>query len=60
MHIHGLAMGGNEGEWAANLAEKLESMGSFSCTVEHIERVKWYAPHKRHIVVDIRASPVSC
>ena len=60
MHNHGLAMNGNEEEWAANLTEKLESMGPFSCSVEHIERVKWYAPHQRHIVVDIRASPESC
>ena len=60
LHIHGLASGGNEDEWAEELAQKLEKMVSFSCSVEHIERVKWYAPHQRHIVVDIRASPVSC
>lgn len=60
LHIHGLAAGGNEDEWAVNLAKELENMSSFSCTVEHIERVKWYAPHQRHIVVDIHAFPVSC
>lgn len=60
LHVHGLASGGNEDEWATNLAQTLEKIGSFSCSVEHIERVKWYAPHQRHIVVDIRASPVSC
>ena len=60
LHVHGLASGGNEEEWARNLAQTLEKMGSFSCSVEHIERVKWYAPHQRHIVVDVRASPVSC
>ncbi|HJM67541.1 MAG TPA: hypothetical protein QF716_01525 [Candidatus Thalassarchaeaceae archaeon] len=60
LHIHGLASSGNEEKWSANLAQTLEKMGSFSCSVEHIERVKWYAPHQRHIVVDIRASPVSC
>ena len=60
LHIHGLASSGNEEKWGANLAQTLEEMGSFSCSVEHIERVKWYAPHQRHIVVDIRASPVSC
>ena len=59
LHVHGLASGGNEEEWAANLVHTLEKMGSFSCSVEHIEGVKWYAPHQRHIVVDIRASPVS-
>ena len=60
LHIHGLASSGNEEKWSANLAQTLGKMGSFSCSVEHIERVKWYAPHQRHIVVDIRASPVSC
>ena len=60
MHIHGLASGGEEEVWANNLAENLSNIGPFSCSVEHIERVKWYAPHQRHIVVDIRASPVSC
>ena len=59
LHVHGLASGGNEEEWATNLVQTLEKMGSFSCSVEHIERVKWYAPHQRHVVVDIRASPVS-
>ena len=60
LHVHGLASGGDEEDWAANLAQTLGKMGSLSCSVEHIERVKWYAPHQRHIVVDIRASPVSC
>ena len=60
LHVHGLASSGMESEWGSNLAQTLEKMSSFSCSVEHIERVKWYAPHQRHIVVDIRASPVSC
>jgi len=60
LHVHGLAMGGKEHEWAENLAVLLEEMGPFSCSIEHVERVKWYAPHQRHIVVDIHASPVSC
>ncbi|MEE2748262.1 MAG: hypothetical protein VX473_07355 [Candidatus Thermoplasmatota archaeon] len=60
MHIHGLAPSGEEDVWANQLAENLSNVGPFSCRVEHVERVKWYAPHKRHIVVDIQASPVSC
>jgi tRNA wybutosine-synthesizing protein 3 len=59
LHIHGLAKGGSEDQWAEKLSEELETIGPFSCTVEHVERVKWYAPHQRHIVVDIHASPVS-
>ena len=60
LHVHGLASSGNEDEWGKNLAGKLTEMGPFSCEVKHVERVKWYAPHQRHIVVDIHASPVSC
>jgi tRNA wybutosine-synthesizing protein 3 len=60
LHVHGLAMGGKEEEWALHLAGRLEKLGSFSCEVMQVERVKWYAPHQRHIVVDIHASPVSC
>jgi len=60
LHVHGLAESGKENEWADNLAITLDDLGPFSCSVEHVERVKWYAPHQRHIVVDIHASPVSC
>ena len=60
LHIHGLAAGGEEDEWALDLANQLEKLGSFTCSVVGVERVKWYAPHQRHIVVDIHASPVSC
>ena len=60
LHVHGLAMGGKEEEWALDLAKQLEKFGPFSCSVIQVERVKWYAPHQRHIVVDIHASPVSC
>ena len=60
LHVHGLAKGGDEENWASNLAQYFEKDGRFSCSVIHIERVKWYAPHQRHIVVDIHALPVSC
>ena len=60
LHVHGLAAGGEEEEWALDLANQLEKLGNFACSVVGVERVKWYAPHQRHIVVDIHASPVSC
>ena len=59
LHVHGLADSGEEELWAKKLAQNLEEMGPFFCHVEHVEKVKWYAPHQRHIVVDIRAMPVS-
>ena len=30
-----------------------------SITLEHLERVKWYAPHIRHVVLDICCSATS-
>lgn len=27
---------------------------SWNVTVEHVERVKWYGPHIRHLVVDVK------
>ena len=59
LHVHGLAKSGEEEKWASNLAQNFEKDGQFSCSVVHVERVKWYAPHQRHIVVDIHALPVS-
>lgn len=59
LHVHALAKGGEEEETAAQIASRLSGLGPFECEVAHVERVKWYAPHQRHIVVDVVASPVS-
>ena len=59
LHVHGLASSGEEEKWAQDLAKILEEKGPFSCQIMHVEKVKWYAPHQRHIVVDIQATPVT-
>ena len=59
LHVHGLAKGGNEQRWAEKLVESLSKIGPFHCTIKHLELVKWYAPHQRHIVVDVQALPVT-
>ena len=34
-----------------------EGLGrQWDITLEHLERVKWYAPHIRHVVLDVRCS----
>ena len=58
LHVHGLANAGEEQRWAESLVERLEGMGPFNCQIEHVEKVKWYAPRQRHIVVDVRVLPV--
>jgi tRNA wybutosine-synthesizing protein 3 len=59
LHVHALAPGGEEREEAERICTELGSTGPFSCEIQHIEIVKWYAPHQRHIVVDVHAQPVS-
>ena len=58
LHVHGLANGGEEKRWAESLVQRLEEMGPLNCQIEHVEKVKWYAPRQRHIVVDVRVLPV--
>ncbi len=55
MHVHGLAIAGKEEEKSREIAAQLTGLGNFECDVNNVEFVKWYAPHKRHIVVDITA-----
>lgn len=56
LHIHGNAQGGNEVEWAEKVASDLEGMSDRKATVQHLVKVKWYAPHIRHCVADIKIS----
>ena len=46
------------------LQEELSSMAKglgrhWEITLDHIQRIKWYAPHIRHVVLDIRCSATS-
>ena len=56
LHLHGNAPGGNEIEWAEGVASDLENMSGRKATVQHLVKVKWYAPHIRHCVADIKIS----
>ena len=56
LHLHGNALGGNEEEWAEKIASELASMSGRRATVKHLVKVKWYAPHIRHCVADIKIS----
>ncbi|KAH6787777.1 Met-10+ like family protein / kelch repeat-containing protein [Perilla frutescens var. hirtella] len=58
LHIHGNVKDTEEGPWAKHVAQTIseivESQGRlWEVSVEHVERVKWYAPHIRHLVVDV-------
>jgi len=61
MHIHGTAPGGEEAEWAQALTSKLENIAvkqgrELHFEVTHLEKVKWYSPHWRHVVVDVKCT----
>ncbi|KAG8080376.1 hypothetical protein GUJ93_ZPchr0007g3241 [Zizania palustris] len=59
LHIHGNVNDSDETLWLDNVVESINSMAkthglSWNVSVEHVERVKWYGPHVRHLVVDVK------
>jgi tRNA wybutosine-synthesizing protein 3 len=54
LHLHGNAPGGDEEAWGDSVVNELREMDSRPVTVEHLVKVKWYAPHVRHCVLDLR------
>ena len=48
------------GRLQEELSAMCEELGRrFTLNLEHTERVKWYAPHIRHVVLDICCSATS-
>lgn len=62
MHIHGNVKDAEESQWTIHVLESISQMAKseghhWDISLEHLERVKWYAPHIRHVVADVRCSP---
>ncbi|CAM0906040.1 unnamed protein product [Alopecurus aequalis] len=62
LHIHGNVNDSDEARWLENVVESISSIAtthglSWKVSLEHVERVKWYGPHIRHVVVDVRCQP---
>ena len=62
LHVHGNVAAGEESVWARRLEEEIATRAAelgreWSVRVEHVERVKWYAPRVRHLVADVRCVP---
>jgi len=53
LHLHGNAPGGDEEAWGDSVVRELSEMDSRPVTVERLVKVKWYAPHVRHCVLDL-------
>ncbi|KAL0398766.1 UNVERIFIED_CONTAM: tRNA wybutosine-synthesizing protein 2/3/4 [Sesamum radiatum] len=59
LHIHGNAKDSEEGLWTKHVVQSISDIAksegrSWEVSIDHVERVKWYAPHIRHLVVDMR------
>lgn len=59
MHVHGNVKDTEEESWTDRVAKSIAEIAKteghcWEVTVEHVERVKWYAPHIRHLVADVR------
>jgi len=57
LHVHGVAASGNHAAWAAGVTGSLREMGG-GCSFDAAEplRVKSYAPHWDHVVLDVTVS----
>lgn len=59
LHIHGNVKDTEKSLWTNHVVHSIsdiaESQGRcWEVSVDHVEKVKWYAPHIRHLVVDVR------
>ncbi|XP_052201348.1 tRNA wybutosine-synthesizing protein 2/3/4 isoform X2 [Diospyros lotus] len=63
LHVHGNAKDSEEGLWADHVLKSIYDISrseghSWEISIEHVERVKWYAPHIRHLVLDVRCKSI--
>ncbi|KAI5068087.1 hypothetical protein GOP47_0016432 [Adiantum capillus-veneris] len=59
LHIHGNVKDTEEQQWVDHVCSSVEVLSrnegrSWNVHAAHVERVKWYAPHVRHLVVDVK------
>nr|XP_027087531.1 tRNA wybutosine-synthesizing protein 2/3/4-like [Coffea arabica] len=63
LHIHGNVKDTEEYLWTDHVSKSINSIArsegySWEVSVVHVERVKWYAPHIRHLVADVQCRKV--
>jgi len=60
MHVHWNTLAEEERSTAESVAKELEVLLSsqrgiaWRCRVEHVQRIKWFAPRVRHVRIDVR------
>lgn len=62
LHVHENVNEDRLGEWVEYLKSRLESIAiaqgrDWCVEVRHVQKVKWYAPHVRHVVADVVCYP---
>ncbi|KAL5775354.1 hypothetical protein ACOSP7_012911 [Xanthoceras sorbifolium] len=63
LHVHGNVKDSEECLWTEHVSRSVSEIARseghcWEVTVEHVERVKWYAPHIRHLVADVRCRQI--
>ncbi|GMH05308.1 hypothetical protein Nepgr_007148 [Nepenthes gracilis] len=58
LHVHGNVKDSEEDLWTEHVVKSISKIAKlegrdWKVFSEHVERVKWYAPHVRHVVVDV-------
>ncbi|XP_020225983.1 tRNA wybutosine-synthesizing protein 2/3/4 [Cajanus cajan] len=63
LHIHGNTKDSEECQWIDHVSKSISDIARsegycWEVSIEHVERVKWYAPHIRHVVADVRCRQI--
>ncbi|KAJ4980614.1 hypothetical protein NE237_031451 [Protea cynaroides] len=59
LHIHGNVKDLEEHLWSVHIVKSINDIAKsegycWEVSIQHVERVKWYGPHIRHLVADVR------
>ncbi|XP_042377401.1 tRNA wybutosine-synthesizing protein 2/3/4-like isoform X2 [Zingiber officinale] len=59
LHVHGNVKDCEEDSWLDHVVKSISNIAHsegllWDVSIQHLERVKWYAPHIRHLVADVR------
>ncbi|XP_059624191.1 tRNA wybutosine-synthesizing protein 2/3/4 [Cornus florida] len=63
LHVHGNVRDSEVDSWTGHVSKSIHEIAvsegyCWEIAIEHLERVKWYAPHIRHIVADLGCKQV--
>ncbi|XP_027332177.1 tRNA wybutosine-synthesizing protein 2/3/4 isoform X2 [Abrus precatorius] len=63
LHVHGNTKDSEECQWTDHVLKSIYEIARsegycWEVSVEHVERVKWYGPHIRHVVADVRCRQI--